>query len=76
MPPALNKPLPPLEKAGPALDKPLPSPPVAQVVNPMSPVKVSRTLVDAENAGTPTSEQYPAIAPVTTASLAGSGKNG
>lgn len=46
------------------MDKPLPSPPVAQIVNPNSPVKISRTLVDAE-AGTPSGEQWPAVRPET-----------
>ncbi|KAJ4988826.1 hypothetical protein SVAN01_05633 [Stagonosporopsis vannaccii] len=43
-------------------DKPLPSPPFAQIVNPASPAKPQRTLVDAE-AGTPTDEQWPILRP-------------
>jgi hypothetical protein len=45
------------------LDKPLPSPPVAQIINPSSPPKVSRTLIDATVAGTPTEQQYPVLRP-------------
>ncbi|KAF2681017.1 hypothetical protein K458DRAFT_392251 [Lentithecium fluviatile CBS 122367] len=44
-------------------DKPLPSPPIAQYVNPSSPPKAQRTLVDAEVAGTPTSEEWPILSP-------------
>ncbi|KAF2868736.1 hypothetical protein BDV95DRAFT_597064 [Massariosphaeria phaeospora] len=44
-------------------DKPLPSPPFAQIVDSESPPKASRTLVDAEVAGTPTSEEWPVIQP-------------
>jgi hypothetical protein len=43
--------------------KPLPSPPVAQYVNPLSPPKAHRTLVDAEVAGTPTSQEWPILSP-------------
>src|SRR5690242_2278329 len=43
-------------------DKPLPSPPFAQIVNSASPAKPQRTLVDAE-AGTPTDEQWPILRP-------------
>ncbi len=43
-------------------NKPLPSPPVAQIVNSASPPKAQRTLVDAE-AGTPTDEQWPILRP-------------
>jgi hypothetical protein len=43
-------------------DKPLPSPPIAQIVNPASPPKAQRTLVDAE-AGTPTDEVWPVLKP-------------
>lgn len=43
-------------------NKPLPSPPVAQLVNPESPPKAQRTLVDAE-AGTPTEEEWPILRP-------------
>ncbi|KAJ8114072.1 hypothetical protein OPT61_g3951 [Boeremia exigua] len=43
-------------------NKPLPSPPVAQIVNATSPPKAQRTLVDAE-AGTPTDEQWPILRP-------------
>ena len=43
-------------------DKPLPSPPFAQVVNPKSPPKAQRTLVDAD-AGSPTEEQWPVLKP-------------
>jgi hypothetical protein len=42
-------------------DKSLPSPPIAQYVNPLSPPKAQRTLVDAEVAGTPTSEDWPIL---------------
>jgi hypothetical protein len=45
-----------------ALDKRLPSPPVAQIVDPNSPPKACRTLVDAE-AGNPSIEQWPIIQP-------------
>ncbi|KAF2017888.1 hypothetical protein BU24DRAFT_460877 [Aaosphaeria arxii CBS 175.79] len=50
--------------AAPVVDrhKPLPSPPVAQFINPMSPPKARRSLMDAE-AGTPSGEQYPALQP-------------
>ncbi|KAF2736505.1 hypothetical protein EJ04DRAFT_521910 [Polyplosphaeria fusca] len=44
-------------------DKPLPSPPVAQVVNIHSPAKAHRTLVDATVAGTPTEEHWPVLHP-------------
>jgi hypothetical protein len=44
------------------LDKELPSPPIAQVVNPFSPVKAKRTLVDATVA-TPTEKKWPIIRP-------------
>ncbi|XPS79879.1 hypothetical protein M3J09_011849 [Ascochyta lentis] len=43
-------------------NKPLPSPPVAQLVNPQSPPKAQRTLVDAE-AGSPTEEEWPILQP-------------
>lgn len=43
-------------------DKTLPSPPIAQIVNPASPPKAQRTLVDAE-AGTPTEEVWPVLQP-------------
>lgn len=43
-------------------NKPLPSPPFAQIVNSASPAKPQRTLVDAE-AGTPTDEQWPILRP-------------
>tara|TARA_R110002003_G_scaffold112_18_gene9728 strand:- start:31731 stop:34049 length:2319 start_codon:yes stop_codon:yes gene_type:complete len=43
-------------------NKPLPSPPIAQVIDPNSPPKAQRTLVDAE-AGTPTDEDWPIIRP-------------
>ncbi|KAF2820243.1 hypothetical protein CC86DRAFT_459754 [Ophiobolus disseminans] len=43
-------------------DKPLPSPPIAQVVDPNSPPKAQRTLVDAE-AGSPSEEQWPILRP-------------
>ncbi|KAF3036364.1 hypothetical protein E8E11_002900 [Didymella keratinophila] len=43
-------------------NKPLPSPPIAQIVNPTSPPKAQRTLVDAE-AGTPTEEVWSVIQP-------------
>lgn len=43
-------------------NKPLPSPPIAQIVNPASPPKAQRTLVDAE-AGTPTEEVWPVLQP-------------
>lgn len=43
-------------------NKPLPSPPVAQIVNSASPPKAQRTLVDAE-AGSPTDEQWPILRP-------------
>ncbi|KAH7086415.1 hypothetical protein FB567DRAFT_593358 [Paraphoma chrysanthemicola] len=45
-------------------DKPLPSPPIAQVVDPNSPPKAQRTLVDAE-AGTPSDEAWPILRPET-----------
>lgn len=43
-------------------DKPLPSPPIAQLTSPSSPPKAQRTLVDAE-AGTPTEEDWPVLHP-------------
>ena len=43
-------------------NKPLPSPPIAQIINPESPPKAQRTLVDAE-AGSPTSEKWPILQP-------------
>lgn len=43
-------------------DKPLPSPPIAQFINPRSPPKAQRTLVDAE-AGTPTEREWPILQP-------------
>ncbi|KAJ4375554.1 hypothetical protein N0V86_007087 [Didymella sp. IMI 355093] len=43
-------------------DKPLPNPPIAQIVNPTSPPKAQRTLVDAE-AGTPTEQVWPVLKP-------------
>lgn len=43
-------------------NKPLPSPPIAQFMNPASPPKAQRTLVDAE-AGTPTEEDWPVLQP-------------
>ncbi|KAF2119291.1 hypothetical protein BDV96DRAFT_642327 [Lophiotrema nucula] len=43
--------------------KPLPSAPVAQFVNPTSPPKVSRTLVDATVSTTPKDEEWPVISP-------------
>jgi hypothetical protein len=43
-------------------NKPLPSPPFAQIVNPKSPPKAQRTLVDAD-AGSPTEEQWPVLKP-------------
>lgn len=43
-------------------NKPLPSPPIAQLLNPQSPPKAQRTLIDAE-AGTPTEEQWPILRP-------------
>lgn len=43
-------------------NKPLPSPPIAQFVNPASPPKAQRTLVDAE-AGTPAEEDWPVLQP-------------
>ncbi|KAF1946798.1 hypothetical protein EJ02DRAFT_418149 [Clathrospora elynae] len=43
-------------------DKPLPSPPIVQIVNPNSPPKAQRTLVDAE-AGTPSEEEWPILRP-------------
>ncbi|KAH7080099.1 hypothetical protein BKA63DRAFT_505697 [Paraphoma chrysanthemicola] len=45
-------------------DKPLPSPPIAQVIDPNSPPKAQRTLVDAE-AGTPSEEAWPILRPET-----------
>ncbi|KAF1998659.1 hypothetical protein P154DRAFT_621583 [Amniculicola lignicola CBS 123094] len=48
--------------------KPLPSPPIAQVVNPVSPAKTSRTLVDATVAGTPA--DWPILKPHTTRNTA------
>ncbi|ORY16583.1 hypothetical protein BCR34DRAFT_597592 [Clohesyomyces aquaticus] len=51
-------------QASPAsLDKPLPSIPVGHVVDPSSPPKVSRTLIDATVAGTPTEEEWPTLQP-------------
>ncbi|KAF2259793.1 hypothetical protein CC78DRAFT_591377 [Lojkania enalia] len=47
------------------LNKPLPSPPVAQVVKSMSPAKAARTLVDADVLGTPLPEDWPALQPDT-----------
>ncbi|KAF2713918.1 hypothetical protein K504DRAFT_151108 [Pleomassaria siparia CBS 279.74] len=44
------------------LHKELPSPPMAQIVNPLSPVKAKRTLVDATVA-TPTEDRWPVIRP-------------
>jgi hypothetical protein len=46
----------------PQSDKPLPSPPVAQVVDPNSPPKASRTLVDAFTPS-PMLKQWPALRP-------------
>ena len=46
----------------PSCNKPLPSPPIAQIINPASPPKARRTLVDAE-AGSPTSETWPILQP-------------
>ncbi|KAI4613135.1 hypothetical protein J4E83_007546 [Alternaria metachromatica] len=46
----------------PQSEKPLPSPPVAQVVDPNSPPKASRTLVDAFTPS-PTLENWPILAP-------------
>lgn len=43
--------------------KPLPSPPVAQVVNPDSPPKAQRTLIDAEYSESPMSSDWPIIHP-------------
>ncbi|KAF1851610.1 uncharacterized protein K460DRAFT_38545 [Cucurbitaria berberidis CBS 394.84] len=43
-------------------DKPLPSPPVVQVIDPNSPPKAQRTLVDAE-AGTPSEDEWPILRP-------------
>jgi hypothetical protein len=43
-------------------EKPLPSPPVAQVVDPNSPPKASRTLVDAFTSS-PTLREWPVLAP-------------
>ncbi|KAF1926227.1 uncharacterized protein M421DRAFT_94085 [Didymella exigua CBS 183.55] len=43
-------------------NKPLPSPPIVQFVNPESPPKAPRTLVDAE-AGTPTEDVWPVLQP-------------
>ncbi|UPX13173.1 uncharacterized protein EKO05_0003697 [Ascochyta rabiei] len=43
-------------------NKPLPSPPIAQLVNPQSPPKAQRTLVDAE-AGSPTEDEWPILQP-------------
>lgn len=53
-------------KRSPSSNKPLPSPPVAHVVDPSSPPMAQRTLIDAEVAGTPSSEEWPAIAPEST----------
>ena len=44
-------------------DKPLPSPPVAQLVNLSSPAKANRTLVDATVSGTPPGEVWPVLKP-------------
>ncbi|KAF2033100.1 hypothetical protein EK21DRAFT_109237 [Setomelanomma holmii] len=54
------------KKSNPLLsrNKPLPSPPIAQVINPNSPPKAQRTLVDAE-AGTPSDEVWPILQPET-----------
>ncbi|KAB2099427.1 hypothetical protein AG0111_0g12404 [Alternaria gaisen] len=46
----------------PQSDKPLPSPPIAQVVDPSSPPKASRTLVDAFTPS-PTLNEYPVLRP-------------
>lgn len=46
----------------PSCNKPLPSPPIAQIIDPASPPKAQRTLVDAE-AGSPTSEEWPILKP-------------
>ncbi|CAN9368374.1 unnamed protein product [Alternaria alternata] len=46
----------------PQSDKPLPSPPIAQVVDPNSPSKASRTLVDAFTPS-PTLKEYPVLRP-------------
>ncbi|RYO13179.1 hypothetical protein AA0111_g12323 [Alternaria arborescens] len=46
----------------PQSDKPLPSPPIAQVVDPNSPPKASRTLVDAFTPS-PTLKEYPVLRP-------------
>ncbi|CAN9316950.1 unnamed protein product [Alternaria sp. RS040] len=46
----------------PQSDKPLPSPPIAQVVDPNSPLKASRTLVDAFTPS-PTLNEYPVLRP-------------
>ncbi|KAH6848680.1 hypothetical protein B0T12DRAFT_193746 [Alternaria alternata] len=46
----------------PQSDKPLPSPPIAQVVDPNSPLKASRTLVDAFTPS-PTLKEYPVLRP-------------
>ena len=43
-------------------NKPLPSPPIAQVINPNSPPKAQRTLVDAES-GSPPEDEWPIIRP-------------
>lgn len=40
----------------------MPSPPIAQIIDPKSPPKAQRTLVDAE-AGSPTEEQWPILRP-------------
>jgi len=45
-------------------NKPLPSPPVAQIIDPNSPPKAQRTLVDAE-AGTPSDDVWPILRPQT-----------
>ncbi|KAJ4366115.1 hypothetical protein N0V83_007750 [Neocucurbitaria cava] len=45
-----------------ARDKALPSPPIAQVIDPNSPPKAQRTLVDAES-GTPSEEDWPILRP-------------
>ncbi|KAL1612595.1 hypothetical protein SLS60_000824 [Paraconiothyrium brasiliense] len=43
--------------------KPLPSPPALQFMNPSSPPNAQRTLVDADVVGTPSSEAWPALSP-------------
>ncbi|KAJ4292541.1 hypothetical protein N0V90_009204 [Kalmusia sp. IMI 367209] len=44
-------------------DKPLPSPPILQIINPTSPLKAQRTLIDADVAGTPSTEEWPILPP-------------